>query len=205
VNNVYLALAALFGAVVVIAAAVHINRVNRKLRNMVRLMRRADVWQRGHNHVLAQIAADDSLEDILMGIIVGVEHVHPEMMCSILLIDRKTNRFNVVAAPHLPDFYNEAVDGLPADQEIGSCGTAIMTGQRVIARDIQNDPAWVGVKQLAAKAGLASCWSEPIINRHGEVLGTFAIYQGQIAEPTLDDIKLIEESAYLAEIAIERK
>lgn len=204
-NNIYLILAALFGAVVVIGAAVHINRVNLKLRNMVRLMRRADIWQRGHNHVLAQIAADDALEDILMGIIVGVEHVHPEMMCSFLLIDRTTNRFNVVAAPHLPDFYNEAVDGLPADQEIGSCGTAIATGQRVIARDIQTDAAWVGVKQLAAKAGLVSCWSEPIINRHGQVLGTFAIYQAQVAEPTLDDIKLIEESAYLAEIAIERK
>lgn len=204
-NNIYLVLAALFGVVVVIAAAVHINRVNLKLRNMVRLMRRADVWQRGHNHVLAQIAADDPLEDVLMGIIVGVEHIRPEMMCSILLIDRDTNRLKVVAAPRLPDFYNEAVDGLPADQEIGSCGTAIVTRQRVIVRDIQNDSTWVGVKEFAAKAGLVSCWSEPIINRHGQVLGTFAIYQGRIAEPTADDIKLIEESAYLAEIAIERK
>ncbi len=204
-NSIYIALAALFGVVVVIAAAVHINRVNRKLRNMVRLMRRADVWQRGHNHVLAQIAADDSLEDVLMGIIVGVEHIRPEMMCSILLVDRKTNRFKVVAAPHLPAFFNEAVDGLPADQGIGSCGTAVVTGERVIVRDIQSDPTWVGVKELAAKAGLVSCWSEPIINRRNEVLGTFAIYQAQFAEPTLEDIKLIEESAYLAEIAIERK
>ena len=40
-NSLYIALAALFGVVVVIAAAVHINRVNLKLRNMVRLMRRA--------------------------------------------------------------------------------------------------------------------------------------------------------------------
>ncbi len=204
-NSVYLVLAALFGAAVVIAAAVHINRVNLKLRNMVRLMRRADVWQRGHNHVLAQIAADDSLEDILMGIIVGIEHAHPEMMCSILLIDRDANRLKVIAAPHLPGFYNDAVDGLPADQDIGSCGMAITTGQRVITPDIQQDPHWVGVAGIAAKAGLVSCWSEPIINRHGQVLGTFAVYQGQVAEPTLDDIKLIEESAYLAEIAIERK
>lgn len=204
-NNFYIALAALFGVVVVIAAAVHINQVNHKLRNMVRLMRRADVWQRGHNHVLAQIAADDSLEEVLMGIIVGVEHIRPEMLCSILLVDRKTNRLRVVAAPNLPTFYNDAVDGLPADQGIGSCGTAVITGERVIVRDIQNDRSWVGVKELAAKAGLASCWSEPIINRRGEVLGTFAIYQRQIAEPTPEDIKLIEESAYLAEIAIERK
>src|SRR6187551_780061 len=149
---------------------------------MVRLMRRADVWQRGHNHVLAQIAADDSLEDILMGIIVGVEHVHPEMLCSFLLVDRTTNQLKVVAAPQLPDFYNEAVDGLPADQAIGSFGTAIATGKRVMVSNIQNDPTWVGLKELAAKVGLVSCWAEPIIDRDGQVLGTFAIYQGLAAE-----------------------
>lgn len=204
-DSIYIALAALFGVVVVIAAAVHINRVNRKLRSMLRLMRRADVWQRGHNHVLAQIAADDPLEEVLMGIIVGVEHIRPEMMCSILLVDRKTNRLKVAAAPHLPAFFNDAIDGLPADQGIGPCETAVIRGERVIVRDIQSDPAWVGVKELTAKAGLVSCWSEPIINRRDEVLGTFAIYQAQFAEPTLEDIKLIEESAYLAEIAIERK
>jgi diguanylate cyclase (GGDEF)-like protein/PAS domain S-box-containing protein len=205
VDSFYIALAASFGVLVVLAAAVHINRVNLKLRNMVRLMRRADVWQRGHNHVLAQIAADDALEDVLMGIIVGVEHARPELMCSILLVDRKTNRLKVAAAPHLPSFYNDAVNGLPADQPIGSCGTAVVTGMRVIVRDIQQEPSWVGVKDLAAKAGLVSCWSEPIINRRGEVLGTFAIYQSQAAEPAMEDIKLIEDSAYLAEIAIERQ
>lgn len=204
-NSIYIALAALFGVVVVIAAAVHINRVNLKLRNMVRLMRRADVWQRGHNNVLAQIVADDALEDILLGIIIGVEHIKPEMTCSILLVDHATNTLKVAAAPNLPDFFNKAVDGLPADREIGSCGSAITSGQRVIVSDIQNDPAWADARKLAAKAGLASCWSEPIINRRGEVLGTFAIYQHKISEPSAEDIKLIEESAYLAEIAIERK
>lgn len=204
-NNFYIAVAALLGVIAVVATAIHVNRANQKLRNMVRLMRRADVWQRGHNHVLAQIVADDALEDILLGIIVGVEHIKPEMMCSILLVDRTSNTLKVAAAPNLPDFYNKAVDGLPADREIGSCGMAVISGQRVIVSDIQNDPAWVDARELAAKAGLASCWSEPIINRRGEVLGTFAIYQRQVAEPSSEDIKLIEESAYLAEIAIERK
>jgi diguanylate cyclase (GGDEF)-like protein/PAS domain S-box-containing protein len=204
-NSFYIALAALFGVFVVIAAAVHINRVNMKLRNMVRLMRQADVWQRGHNHVLAQIAANEPLEEVLLEIIVGVEHVRPEMICSIVLVDRPNNRLKVAAAANLPAFYRDAVDGLPADQPIGSCGTAVVNRKRIIVTDIQNDPAWAGVKELAAKAGLASCWSEPIINRHGEVLGTFGIYHRQCAEPTLDDIKLIEECAYLAEIAIERQ
>lgn len=202
---IYITAAALIGAFLVFLVAAHINRVNQKLRNMVRLMRSADVWQRSHNHVLAQIVADDSLEDILLGIIAGVEHIKPEMMCSILLVDRATNTFKVAAAPNLPEFYNEFVDGLPIARAIGSCSTAVITRSRVVVSDIQADPTWANGRELAAKAGLASCWSEPILNHRGEALGTFAIYQGKAAEPSLEDIRLIEESAYLAEIAIGRK
>lgn len=204
-NWLYITAASLIGAFLVFLVAAHINRVNQKLRNMVRLMRSADVWQRSHNNVLAQIVADDSLEDILLGIVVGVEHIKPEMMCSILLVDRATNTFRIGAAPHLPDFYNEATNGLPIARALGSCSTAVITGRRVIVSDIQKDPSWADARELAAKAGLVSCWSEPIINHRGEVLGTFAIYQGKVSEPCLEDIKLIEESAYLAEIAIGRK
>ena len=201
----YIILAALIGSVIITAAAIHIYQTNQKLRNMLRLMRRTDISQRSHNHVLAQIAADESLNSIFNEIIVSIEHARPEMTCSILLVDRANNTLQVAAAPRLPDFYNAAINGLPANQSLGSCGMAITTGKRIIVRDIQHDSAWVGVKDLAATAGFASCWSEPIRNRRGETLGAFAIYQRDIAEPNADDIKLIEESVYLVEIAIEHK
>lgn len=87
---------------------------------------------------------------------------------------------------------------------IGSCGTVAYTGQRTIVCDIQSHPYWVAFKDLASKACLGSCWSEPIISSNGKVLGTFAIYHTDIHEPNSSHLLLIEQAAKLANIAIEK-
>lgn len=201
----YIGLAALGGTLAIAAAALHIYRVNSKLHNMVRLMRSVDVQQRNHNLVLAQIAADDPLDEILTSLIQGVEYINPELKCSILLVDQERNCFNLAAAPKLPEFYQDAIDGLALDATLGAFGEAAATGQRAITADIQTHPHWSGFREIARQADLASCWAEPILNHNHQVLGVFVIYKNRIDTPDSDEIKLVEESAYLAEIAIERK
>ena len=51
----------------------------------------------------------------------------------------------------LPDFYNEAIHGVPIGPNTGSCGTAMHTGERVIVADIQQHPYWRDYKALAAR------------------------------------------------------
>lgn len=205
-NWLHLGLVLVSGALLLSAAGLHIYRVNSKLHNMVRLMRSADVQQRNHNLVLAQIAADDPLDEILTSLVQGVEHIRPELKCSILRIDPELQSFIVAAAPSLPEFYNDAIDGLTIiDPTLGAFGEAAATGKRVIAADIQTNPNWSGLRELAAQAGLVSCWAEPILNHGHSLLGVFVIYKTQPGEPGNEEIKQIEECAYLAEIAIERK
>lgn len=201
----YIGLGVLSAVLLLFAAGLHIYRVNNKLHNMVRLMRTVDVQQRNHNLVLSQIAADDPLDETLTSLVTGVEHLQPKLKCSILLIDYKQDIFSLIAAPSIPDLYNDAINGLPLGATMGAFGEAAATGKRVITPDIQSHPYWSGLKEVAAQAGLASCWAEPIRNRSNYVIGVFAIYTEQVYEPTNEDIKLIEESAHLAEIAIERK
>lgn len=203
--GVYLGVAILCVILLLCAAALHIYRVNSKLQNMLRLMRSVDVQQRNQNVVLSQIVADDPLSETLTSLLQGVEHSKPYLKCSILLVDYEHNRFEVIAAPNVPEFYNNAVDGLPLDATMGAFGEAAATGERVITPDIQNHAHWSGLKDVAAQAGLVSCWAEPIINRNNHIVGVFAIYTDRIYQPGSDDIQLIEESAHLAEIAIERK
>ncbi len=52
-------------------------------------------------------------------------------------------------------------------------------------------------------ANVQSCWSQPILNYKGEILGTFAIYHRQPALPTNAEITLIENYASLAQLGIE--
>lgn len=163
--------------------------------------------QREHirTRLLELIAKDVPLQDILQTIVRNVEEHHPHMLCSILLLDQESKHLLTGAAPSLPDFYNKAVHDLEIGMGVGSCGTAAFTGERVIVEDIQTHPYWAGYKELAASAGLGSCWSDPVKNASGKVLGTFAIYHRKASTPTADDIQLIEQTASLAGIAIEKQ
>jgi len=135
----------------------------------------------------------------------GVEQLHPAMLCSILLLDNEGQHLGQGVAPSLPDFYNAAVEGLQIGMGVGSCGTAAFSAKRVIVEDIATHPYWANFKTLAAQAGLAACWSQPIVSSKGKVLGTFAIYHRQVNTPTAQDIVVIEKAARLAAIAIEKK
>jgi len=126
-------------------------------------------------------------------------------MGSVLLIDTTGSHLLTGAAPSLPAFYNEAIHGVTIGPTVGSCGTAAFTGKRVVVTDIQTDPLWSDYKALAAQAGLAACWSEPILSSNGRLLGTFAFYYAQPRVPSKAEIDTIAASAQLAALAIERK
>ena len=159
---------------------------------------------KSRTRVLEFMTSDSNLFIILDAIVRDVEYENPNMLCSILLLDETGEHLLIGASPNLPDFYNEAIDGIEIGVGVGSCGTAAFTNMRVIVEDIQNHPYWEPYKELAKEAGLGACWSEPIRSSKGKVLGTFAIYHREPNQPSLEHISLIEQSASLASIAIEK-
>jgi PAS domain S-box-containing protein len=167
--------------------------------------KRAERMQAGRNRVLERLTAGDSLSDVLTVLVHNVEEVSPETICSVLLLDESGKRLCHAAAPSLPAFYNEAVDGLEIGPGVGSCGTAAYTGERVVVSDVMIHPFWTDARNLAGQAGLRACWSEPIGSAKKGILGTFAIYYRQPREPEAHDLDLIQNAARLAEIAIIRK
>ena len=151
------------------------------------------------------IAGGQSLASAPEAIVQAVEAEDPAIVCSILLLDAQGQHLVIGAAPGLPEAYNQAIQGLAIGPSTGSCGTAAFLGRRIIVEDIRTDPLWEGYRGLAAQAGVAACWSQPIRASAGEVVGTFAIYHRQISAPNEEDIAFIEAAAELAAIAIERQ
>ncbi len=157
-----------------------------------------------HNFSLELIASDHPLALVLENIVLGVEQLHPHLVCSILLLDKSGQYLITGAAPSLPTAYNEAINGIKIGAGVGSCGTAAFISQRVLVDDIAAHPYWASFKELAAQFNLCSCWSQPIFSATGQVLGTFAIYYHLVKTPSAEDILLIEKTARLASIAIEK-
>jgi PAS domain S-box-containing protein len=160
---------------------------------------------RVRNRVLELLAEGATLSEVLEPLVRSVESENSRVRCSVLFLDKERKRLMTGVAPSLPDFYNKAVDGIEIGMGVGSCGTAAFLGQRVIVEDISTHPYWEGARELAAEAGLMSCWSEPIRGMSGTIIGTFAIYGTEVGAPTDSDIQLIEVASNLAGIAIERK
>ncbi len=160
--------------------------------------------QRHRNTVLQQLAAKDPLPDILKTIVSDIEAIRPGMVCSILLLDPDGKHLRHGAAPSLAPEYVRAIDGLAIGPNVGSCGTAAHLAQRVVVEDIAHDPRWVGFAGLAAQAGLAACWSQPILSGNGHVLGTFAVYHHKPRHPSDYELQWIEDEALLAALVIEK-
>lgn len=167
-------------------------------------LKRAEQFEQFRSRILELLARGEPLAGVLEALVLGVEQLNPAMLCSILLLDSERKRLVTGAAPSLPDFYNTAVDGIKIGASAGSCGAAAFSGKRVVVEDIATHPFWKSARELAASAGLGSSWSEPIRASSGQVLGTFAIYHRQPHAPAQSDIAIIEQSARLASIAIER-
>ncbi|MGB1261703.1 MAG: bifunctional diguanylate cyclase/phosphodiesterase [Cognaticolwellia sp.] len=175
------------------------------MQNRTRQLSEKDKINQLRNNILELIASSSKLAKVLPAIIHGVENEYPDARCSILLLDKSGKHLRVGAAPSLPNFFNQAIDKLPIGQGVGSCGTAAYSKKRVIVTDIATHPYWTRWSALAKEAKLAACWSEPIIDNQGKVLGIFALYHSKISIPKAIDFTLIEQFAKLTRIAIERE
>ncbi len=154
---------------------------------------------------LQMIAEGAPCGAVLEAIVRNVEASHPGVKCSVMLADATGTFLRISVAPSLPDYAKEAIDGLPVDPDAMCCGAAVHSGTRVVCTDVLREPRMAKFHELAAKAKLLACWSEPVINSSGKVLGAFACYNTQPHEPDTAEIRTITNAARLAALAIERE
>lgn len=155
--------------------------------------------------LLEAVGSPTSLSQKLNNVALFVQRLCPRTRCSILLVDAERGTLNFGAAPHLPDAYNAAIDGTAYGEGVGSCGTAAARRAPVIVADIQQSPLWINFRELAQQHGLAACWSTPVLDGSGELLGTFAMYYDEPREPTATDLDVLKIAGPLAAVVIRRQ
>ena len=152
--------------------------------------------------ILEQIATETPLPEVLANIVSLAEAHSSLARGSVLLYDATENRMRHAAAPHLPDAYVNAIDGIAVGPMVGSCGAAMHHNAQVVSEDITRDPRWADYRDVALEHDLRSCWSTPIRNQEGEVLGTFALYYPDTRVPAPAEQQIIDAVVQLARVAI---
>ncbi len=166
--------------------------------------KRAAALQDGDATVMRMVATDQPLTDTLDALALTIEAQVDGALCSVLLLDADGVHLRHSAAPHLPEAYCRAIDGVAIGPDVGSCGSAAFLRRPVVVADIATDPRWATCRSLALPHDLHACWSTPILRGDGRVLGTFALYWHEPHEPAPEDQSVVAHGVNLARIAIER-
>ena len=154
--------------------------------------------------VLEMVVSGAPLVDTMDMLLRSVEPMRNGPFCSILLLDADRRHIRTLSAPRLPREFSQAIDGAEIGPDAGSCGTAAWLGMEVITEDIATDPRWESWRGTALKHGLRACWSTPIFDRDGTVLGTFAMYYRTPKGPTAAHRRVVASITDLAALAIIR-
>ncbi len=190
------------------AFLVRCNATNKPLRLIgthvdITHRKKAEIYDKQNTKILEMIAKGNPASEIYDEIALLYEARHPGMRCSMLELEGDTLLHG--GAPSLPKEYCDAVNGLKNGPEVGSCGTSTYTGKRVLVENIDTDPKWAEIKHVALPHGMRCCWSEPIKNSSGKVLGAFGMYYNHPALPNEEESNDLTSAARLAGIIMERE
>src|SRR5262247_3553301 len=133
---------------------------------------------------LEMIAGGATLTNVLEDLCDTIDDQAPEIMSSILLMDPNGEQLWPAAGRRVPEGWVRTITPLPIGPYMGSCGAAAFLKKPVIASDIASDPFTAAdYRDIALSYGLRAAWSQPLISKDNEVLGTFAIYYPEPRQP----------------------
>ncbi len=153
---------------------------------------------------LEMMASGASLSEVLNDLCASIDAHAPPVASMVCLMDPEGKQLLPGASPRVPAAFTAAITPWTIGPNRGSCGTAAFTKQRVIIPDISDDPRWPDeARDLALSYGFCAAWSEPLISKDGEVLGTFCLSYAEPRIPNSRDLELIEAASHIALVAIE--
>jgi formate hydrogenlyase transcriptional activator len=169
------------------------------------------IRQRGTLHAAEQrtlelIADGASLKEVLDQLCSSIDVQVAPSVTTVLLRDTDRECLWHGGGLGVPREWISTIIPVPVAFEAGLCGTAAFLKERVIVPDVATERNWPDqYRDLAIRNGIRAAWSEPIVTKDNEVLGTFALYSHEPRVPTEEDLALIQGAGHIARIAIERQ
>jgi PAS domain S-box-containing protein len=146
---------------------------------------------------LEMVADGAGLKDVLNHLCASIDVQVAPSVTTIFLMDADGKHLVLTGGPRVPGQWISAVSPRPVTHNCGLCGKAAFLKRRVIVADVATDPGWPDeYRELALSNGIRAAWSEPILTKDNEVLGTFALYSHESRVPTDEDLALIEGAGH---------
>lgn len=143
-----------------------------------------------------------SLLEIASNLLTGIESIIPDAYTSVMIM-KENGTIEGLAAPRLPEAFLQSLNNLEIGPAAGSCGTSMYRAETVITENIETDPLWANYRKYVEPYELKACWSLPIINGAGKILGAFAIYYKEAKSPSAIELDTIERIRNILRVLME--
>jgi len=168
--------------------------------------KRKELLGQAEKRVLEMIGDGASLREVLDQLCSAIDVYVAPSVTTVLLMDASGKQLWQAGGPRVSREWISAIIPVSIALDAGLCGTAAFLKERVIVPDVATEPNWPDqFRDLAIRNGIRAAWSEPILTKNNEVLGTFALYSHDSRVPSEEDLAIIEGAGQIARIAVERK
>jgi diguanylate cyclase (GGDEF)-like protein/PAS domain S-box-containing protein len=152
--------------------------------------------------VLKAMAETESLPEVMSLLCQEIKRIAPEISATVVRLD-PDGHLQLLAAPDFPpDDGNDS--GTGTDLTAPPHAAAAFQGEPVLARDIENDPAWGSTQQQTLALGYRACWSVPVKSRDNRTIGALAFYYRVCRSPNKLHAQLAEIGVNLCALAMDR-
>lgn len=154
---------------------------------------------------LEQIASDADIDQILRSLVGKMEELLPTDRGVVWLLDETSGQIAPKAVGSLQDLLAQARAVAPTTDDDGPRGWVDFSTGACEPQALVNSPLRSIVHAMAHQAGLAACWSVPIVSDTREVLGVLDVHRRRKAGLDPHDLTLMERVTHFIGSAIKRK
>ncbi len=159
-----------------------------------------------HRRILEQLAKGNSLQEVLDLVSINLERqMGDDATSAIYMIDEDRTHLILKSAPHLEEPLKKVLGQWEVSETRSAFGTSAFKNKIVIVEDIASDPQWVRLSSVEGISEYKACWSVPIPDPMGKSIGVVGIICHHPRSPSVEEIKNLNSSAFLAGMAITRK
>lgn len=133
------------------------------------------------------------------------EQLVPDALASVMMVSTAESTLSIIAAPSAPDSVLEDLKNIIPSPNNGSCANAVYSGKPTFVRDTLNNHHWGGIRHVAKKYQIQSCWSFPIFVDQAQAKGSFALSSFEQRDPNEFQINLLSVCASLVALVWQRQ
>jgi diguanylate cyclase (GGDEF)-like protein/PAS domain S-box-containing protein len=171
-------------------------------RRDIRSRKRAESLNDARNGLLEMLLRGETLEGVFAHLAQLLEEQWGGF-CTVSVFEDGMFRF--LGTPSLPVQVRDTLNALELGRYYGDWLIPALEHGLIVTDDIQNDPDWVSIRDMAGQLGVQSIWCAPIRSGDGALLGMITCAFRDAQNPGKEDHELLEMAQRLGAVCMEHR